>query len=130
MDTKAYCLADFIICCMSNPEKIHVEYDAVLNAQHQFGLNTKTELLNFIGNGGLQDMSYVNTEPWRNKPQKITGEILIDSYNFRSNRKVGYIAFFKGIPGNYVIKSFHLDHNKITLGSVGNNSIKPLGVKE
>ena len=126
MDTKAYCLADFIICCMSEPQKIHVEYDAVINAQRQFGLNTKTALLEFIGNGGLQTMSYVNTEPWRNNPKKDIREIFIDSYKFFSNRKVGYIAFFKGIPGNYVIKSFHLDHNKITLGKAGNNSIKPL----
>jgi len=109
---------------MSDPQKIHVEYDALLNARLQFGLNTKTILLEFIGNGGLQAMSYVNTEPWRNNPQKGFREILIDSYKFRSNRKVGYIAFFKGIPGNYAIKSFHLDHDKITLGEAENKSIK------
>jgi len=126
LGTRAYCIADFILCCMINPQNVQVLFDAELNARCQFGLNTKTQLLEFIGNGGLQAMSYVNTKPWRNNPKKGLGEIYIDSYTFCSNRKTGYIAFFKGPLGNYVIKSFHIDQNKITLGSVGNNSLKPL----
>ena len=122
MEKKAYCLAHFLLCCIISPQNVQVLFDAELNARLQFGLNTKTELLGFIGNGGLQAMSYVNTEPWRNNPKKDIREIYVDSYNFRSNRKVGYIAFFKGIPGNYVIKSFHLEHDKITLGKADINS--------
>jgi len=125
LETTAYNLEDFIQCCKSNPENIHVEYDALLNARQQFGLNTKTDLLGFIGNDGLQDLTYVNTELWRNNPRKEK-EILIDSYKFRSNNKRGYIAFMKGIPGNYMIKSFHLDHDKLTLKDIGNNSGKLL----
>jgi len=112
---------------MISPQNVHVLYDAELNARLQFGLNTKADLIAFIGNGGLQVMTYVNTEPWKNNPKKDIKEIFIDSYKFHSNRKVGYIAFFKGIPGNYVIKSFHLDYDKITLGKAGNNSINILG---
>jgi hypothetical protein len=112
---------------MGDPQNVQILYDAELNAMHQFGLNTKSDLLSFIGNGALQNMSYINTEPWRNNPKKDIMEVYIDSYNFRSNRKLGYIAFMKGISGKYVIKSFHLDHHKITLGNTGNNSTKSLG---
>jgi len=126
LETKACCLADFILSCMCEPEKNFVEYDALLNAQRQFGLNTEKEILKFIANGGLQTMIFVNTKPWRNNPRKNIGEIFIDSYIFHSNKKEGYIAFYQGPKGNYIIKSFHLDNDKLTLANVGNNSIKPL----
>ena len=70
MVTKAYCLADFIICCMIGSQNVYVLFDAELNARLQFGLKTKAELLAFIGNGGLQNMVYLKTEPWRNNPPK------------------------------------------------------------
>jgi len=94
----------------------------------QFGLNTEVELLMFIGNGGLQDLDYINTEPWRNNPRKNV-EVLIDAYTFRSNSKMGYIAFMKTYNDNYAIKSFHLDNNKITTRELGSNSNK-LTLKE
>jgi len=123
LETNAYNLKDFIRCCKNKHEDIQVEYDALLNAREQFRLNTKTDLLAFIGSKGLQDLIYVSTELWRNNPKKER-EILIDSYKFRSNSKLGYIAFMKGFSGNYVIKSFHLDHDKLTLKGAANNSDK------
>ena len=125
MATKAYCLADFILCSMNEPQNVLVLYDAERNARIQFGLNTKAELLDFIGNQGLQDLMYWNTELWKLNPRK--GEdIYIDAYKFRSNQKIGYIAFMKGSAGKYVIKSFHLDHGKRTLGEMGTNPEKLL----
>ena len=111
---------------MISPQNVQVLYDAETNARLQFGLNTKADLIAFIGNGGLQDMSYVNSVPWKNNPKRDIKEIFIDSYKFQSNRKVGYIAFSIGSFNNYVIKSFHLDHDKITLGQAGNNPINTL----
>lgn len=62
MDTKAYCLADFILCCMYDPQSVQVLHDAELNAREQFGLVTKAEIRAFISNQGLQNLTYVNTE--------------------------------------------------------------------
>jgi hypothetical protein len=102
---------------MNDPKSVRVLYDAEVN--------TASELLAFIGNGGLGAMEYVGTEPWRNNPHKEV-EILIDAYKFWTNRMVGYIAFMKGFNIRFIIKSFHLNNDKITLSQIGNNSIKPL----
>ena len=120
LETAAYDIEDFFQSCKNNPKSVVVHYDAKLDARKQFGLNTEADLLAFIGNNGLEDLVYKNTEPWRYNPKKYK-EILIDAYKFRSNRKLGYIAFMKGISGNYVIKSFHLDNEKLTLKDIGNN---------
>ena len=82
MGEKAYCLTDFIQCCMNDPQNVMVFNDAELGARNQFGLSTKTELLAFIGNQGLQNLTYVNTEQWRLKPERIKGDVFIDAYNF------------------------------------------------
>ena len=108
---------------MNNPKSITVLHDAKSNAREQFGLNTEADLLAFIGNNGLQSLVYQNTEPWRFNPRKDK-EILIDAYKFYSNNKLGYIAIMKGVSGNYVIKSFHLDRNKLTLKDIVNDSKK------
>ena len=125
METTAYNLDDFIQCCRNNRKKILVHYDAKLNAREQFGIYTDVELLEFIGNQGLEDLTYINTEPWRLNPRKDT-EILIDAYNFHTNLKLGYIAFMIGFSGKYEIKSFHLDKDKLTTKNIGNNSEKLL----
>jgi hypothetical protein len=114
LETKAYNLEDFIRCCKEEPVNVSVLYDAKQNARLQFGLNTEAELLNFIGNNGLQDLKYVNTKAWKYN-QNSDAEIFIDAYKFRTNQKKGYIAFMKGITGKYVIKSFHIDNDKLTL---------------
>lgn len=106
---------------MKESQSVQVLYEAELNARVQFGLNTKAELLKFIGNQGLQDLIYCNTELWKNNPRKDK-EIYVDAYKFRSNKKIGYIAFMKSFADKYVIKSFHLDYNKITLKGLSINT--------
>ena len=125
MGTSAYDVEEFIQCCKDNPKTIVVYYEAKFNAHHQFGLNTEADLLAFIGNDGLQDLTYWNTEPWRLNQNKDK-EILVDAYKFRSNQKLGYIAFMKVVKGSYAIKSFHLDNVKLTLKDIGSNSEKLL----
>ena len=125
METTAYNLDDFIQSCRNNPKSVVVHYDAELNARKHFGINTQADLLDFIGNNGLEDLVYINTEPWRKNPRKEK-EILVDAYSFHTNLKQGYIAFMIGFSGKYEIKSFHLDHVKFTLKDIGNNSAKLL----
>ena len=125
LETTAYSLDDFIQCCRDNPKRVNVFYDAELNAREQFGINSKADLLDFIGNHGLEDLTYINTKPFENN-QKKGKDILIDAYKFRSNNKLGYIAFMKGVSGQYVIKSFHLDNVKLTLKDIGSNTKKLL----
>jgi hypothetical protein len=110
------------MCCKNESTKIVVKYDAILNAREQFGLNTQADLLEFIGNNGLQGLVFLNSEPWRLNPKKDT-EVLVDAYTFYSNRKNGYIAFMKASQNNfrYVIKSFHMVQEKLTLSDIGSN---------
>jgi penicillin-binding protein-related factor A (putative recombinase) len=110
---------------MSNQQKVQVLYEAELNAREKFGLKSKAELLAFIGNDGLQDVTYVNTEIWRNNPKRNM-DIYIDAYTFRSNQKTGYIAFMKGITCKYAIKSFHLNNDKLTTKDMISHSTKLL----
>jgi hypothetical protein len=87
---------------MDGPESVKVLYDAELNARIQFGINTSSELLAFIGNGGLQAMVYAGTELWRNNPNK-NDKIFVDSYKFKTNQKLGYIAFMKGFKIRFIM---------------------------
>jgi len=125
LETTAYNLDDFIQCCRINPKSIVVDYDAELNAREQFRLDTKVDLLGFIGNHGLEELTYINTKPYK-IGQKGDKEILVDAYKFCSNQKIGYIAFMKVFSGNYRIKSFHLDNEKLTLKDIGSNTKKLL----
>ena len=58
METTAYNIEEFIQCCKNDPKSVDVLYDAESLARKQFGLNTKSDLLAFIGNGGLLDLDY------------------------------------------------------------------------
>ena len=111
---------------MSDPQNVQVLHDAEMYARNQFGLNTKAEIRSFIGNQGLQNITYVNTELWRYKPGRIKGDIYIDAYTFTTNQKTGYIAFMKGYDCKYVIKSFHLDYDKVTTYALGTDATKLL----
>ena len=123
---RVYYSAEFILSCKNKPQMIKVIQRELHKSLRYFNLNTKKELLEFIGNGGLEDLTYVNTKPWKKNPDKDISVILVDAYKFRSGRKIGYIAILKGLPGNFVIKSFHKDNNRSKPANVGNNSIKPI----
>jgi hypothetical protein len=101
----AYSLDEFIDCCGKNPTKVFPINNVVKDAQNIFHLNTKSELLDFIGNGGLEEIEYLNTKPWENNPDKKS-LIYVDAYQFKTMNILGYIAFFSN-RGNWIIKSFH-----------------------
>jgi hypothetical protein len=85
--------------------------DVLKDADYFFNLRTKTQLLEFISNHGLEDLSFVNTKEWENNPCK-ENPIKVDAYEFRSRYKMGYIAFmYNPQTGKWLIKSFNLSKN-------------------
>jgi hypothetical protein len=101
-----YSLEDFIVCCDKNPEGIHMIGDTLKDAQNIFHLNTKTAVLEFIANDGLENIIFINTKPWEKNPDPEV-KIFVDAYEFMTGGILGYIAFFKTKKGEWAIKSFH-----------------------
>lgn len=51
---------------------------------------------------------------------------MVDGYKFRMRTKEGYIAYFKGPTGIFVIKSFHKDDDAVTQGLFDNFDISKI----
>ncbi|MCI5218583.1 MAG: hypothetical protein D3914_05190 [Candidatus Electrothrix sp. LOE2] len=84
------------------------------DADDQFNLASKSKLLEFINNDGLESLKFVNTKPWEKNPDRQQ-EIFVDAYEFRSLTKLGYIAFmYSQKTSKWIIKSFHLSKNQNT----------------
>ena len=82
------------------------------NAATQFNLKTKKDLLDFIYNGGLENMEFVNTKEWDKNPDKAN-PVQVDAYKFTSIYKSGYIAFlYSEKTKKWIIKSFHLSDDR------------------
>jgi hypothetical protein len=107
----AYNLGDFILGCDKNPEGIHMFGDTLKDAQNIFHLNTKSAVLEFIANNGLEDINFINTKLWEKNPDP-TVKIFVDAYEFMTGGILGYIAFFKTKKGEWVIKSFHQSNER------------------
>lgn len=85
--------------------------DVLRDAAEFFSLRTKTALLNFIFNFGLENLNFINSKEWENNPDK-NNSLMVDSYEFRSRFKLGYIAFMRNPKTKkWIIKSFHLSEN-------------------
>ena len=109
-----YDIFEFIRCCNENKNDVVPLKSALDDANSYFGLKTKSNLLDFIGNNGLEDLKFVNTKEWENNPDK-TIIIFVDAYEFRSMCKLGYIAFmYNEKTFKWLIKSFHLSENRNT----------------
>ncbi|MDY0391760.1 MAG: hypothetical protein RBQ88_12725 [Desulfobulbus oligotrophicus] len=105
-----YKLDDFISAC-ADVNRVWVRDKAQKDAQKDFKLTTKIELLHFIHHGGLEDPRHYNTKPWEQNPDKST-EIMIDAYCFFSGLKYGYIAFrFNAKIDKWYIKSFKFNRD-------------------
>jgi hypothetical protein len=102
----AYDIADFISCCNNNPEKVYMIGNTLKDAQTVFRLYTKHDVLEFIGNDGLETINFINSKLWEKNPDP-TVAIFVDAYEFMTGGILGYIAFFKNKMENWVIKSFH-----------------------
>jgi hypothetical protein len=109
-----YDIFEFFRCCNENKSDVVPLKRALDDANSYFGLKTKSNLLDFIGNNGMEDLKFVNTKEWENNPDKTT-PIYVDAYQFRSMCKLGYIAFmFNKKTLKWLIKSFHLSENRNT----------------
>ena len=101
----SYLFSDFKLCCIENPKSVIPWKDALDDASY-FGLKTKSALLNFIGNDGLENLMFINTKKWEENPNKSL-TIFVDAYEFTSLYRFGYIAFFYNKnTGYWNIKSF------------------------
>ncbi|MDD2336124.1 MAG: hypothetical protein PHD01_06075 [Geobacteraceae bacterium] len=88
---SAYDINDFIKACEST--KNVFLWDKALEGAAAFNFKTKESILRFIRNGGLESPVHDRCKPWEKNPNP-SDEILVDSYNFHSNKLYGYIAFF------------------------------------
>ena len=100
----AYDLGVFVGACRK-AASVFVAGGAMETARRDFGLNSQPEVVAFIGNGGLEHPVHANTAPWQNNPDP-SDPILVDSYNFYSGSRYGYMAFFRAPSANWVVKSF------------------------
>jgi len=97
-----YTLEDFEKACADGQAK--VINPALKTAPSDFGLVTEKEILDFIGNGGLEKPEFANSEVWKNNPDPKQ-KIWVDSYNFYSGQDYGYLAFMKASTGKWIVKS-------------------------
>jgi len=103
-DDPEKCLALFIKACGEAGEVIVVT-EAMDTARDDFGLATKKDLLEFITNNGLQVPRPINRAPLKNNPDP-NNPMLVDAYDFRSGKKFGYMAIYRGPTGKWILKSF------------------------
>jgi len=106
-----YNYIDFQNAC-NNPNDIILINPVPRDANNDFNLNSKSSLLAFITNDGLEDLKFINTKEWEDNPNK-SHPLLVDAYEFRSMGKLGYIAFmYHDITNKWIVKSFHLSKNR------------------
>lgn len=99
-------LADFQKLCREEPNKVYVPKEVQDSARTDFKLNTKADLMAFVG-AGLENAKYLNTEPWENNPFKESHPSLVDSFSFKSGSKDGYLAYCPNHKlNNWRLKSF------------------------
>ena len=111
MHEPHYNFNNFKNTCSSNKNDVFIHKQAQMDADEYFNLKTKSQLLDFISNDGLEDLRFVNQTPWRNNPDP-NNPVMIDAYEFRTLAKLGYIAFmYIKKTGKWLIKSFKLSEN-------------------
>ncbi len=106
MSQQEYKLEDFIAGCAEGTKKAFITKGAMETARSDLKLNTQDQVLQFIGNGGLEKPYFINSKAWENNPNP-SSLIKADAWGFFSGLFHGYIAFFFQ-PANqkWNIKSF------------------------
>lgn len=106
-----YDINDFLEACKGNrhqPSGVVLMGGVGKTASKDFSLKTRDSILAFITGGGLENLEYVNSLPFR-----LSAEIpppICDAYTFKSGFTDGYISFFFSASNKrWVIKSFHRD---------------------
>jgi len=105
LNHPAYNLDDLVKVCGEGSD-VYISHGALQTAGADFGLITQEEVIAFIANDGLECPVHANTARWKNDP-KPSRHVLVDSYDFFSGPKMGYIAFFRSPDtGKWIVKSF------------------------
>ena len=93
--------------CQDSPKHVFVWKPAVADAERLLKLVGDKQIIDFIGNGGLENPTVVNKPPFLDRNGNDLG-MTIHAYKFASNLIQMYIAFFyneKQVKWN--LKSFH-----------------------
>jgi hypothetical protein len=107
-----YNYTDFQKACGDRQKDVIPINNVLRDSKKDFNLNSKSKLLEFIFNGGLEDLKFINTKEWENNYNKLV-TLLVDAYEFRTMHKLGYIAFiYNDVTMKWIIKSFHLSDNR------------------
>jgi len=104
-----YTISDFIEACREGdhqPASVTLVRGVLEKSTRDFTIKTKKELLEFIANGGLENLEFINSIEYR-----ISDQIpppICDAYRFMSGYNQGYISFFfSEFNQRWMIKSFH-----------------------
>jgi len=117
----------FLRCCLEIPKDVIILKQSEEDGRLIFRLPTKKRIIEFIGNAGLEQVSFVNTEEWRNNFDK-SYPLYVDAYEFRTLNKLGYIAIIRNErQGKWIVKSFHLSKNDPSQEIVGLLGTKQIG---
>jgi hypothetical protein len=108
VSSAAYDFDEFIKSCSKKPPNTYILRPAVVTAKTDFNLKTQVQVLEFIGNDGLENPYLLNVKQWENNPDpKI--EIKVDAYGFYSGEQHGYIAFFfNQLQGNGLLNRLRI----------------------
>ena len=101
-----YNFSDFKRACGVS-SNIIIFSDAFYFADTHFNLRTKKEIISFIQSNGLENLTFKNTKIWEKNKDK-DNPMMVDSYEFVSGAKKGYIAIMYNYNNKkWIIKSFH-----------------------
>ena len=106
MDGPHYDKEEFIKACGEDPSKVYIPNGPLRDAERDFGLMRKADILAVIADRELENWEWANTAPWEKNP---TPEVVIycDSYNFFFNTDYGYLKFlYNHIRGIWHLTSF------------------------
>jgi len=110
--TPSYNFLDFKKSCKKkNRNNVFIFPNVLKDADKYFNLRTKNQILDFIYNDGLKNRFFINTNPWKQNPNK-NKQIMVDNYEFVTGHKKGYLSFmYNNCTNKWIIKSFHLSEN-------------------
>jgi hypothetical protein len=99
-----YNFNEFVKAC-SEKQNVTLIEKTREDAKKDFNLQPFEAILDFISNGGLEELKFETNKPYEKYP-----ELTVDSYEFKTCGKLGYIAISKNKKGKWLIKSFHLSN--------------------
>ncbi len=106
---------EFKKACLETPLDVIPIGKTLKDASEIFNLRTKSELLSFIANNGLEKLTFINKKSWEKNPNP-NHDIDVYAYYFSTRAIAGYVAFmFNEKTQKWLIKSFHHPKDRNTL---------------